>query len=69
MTPLRPLGLLLLLCAISPVAHALIERKVEKKFLAPATGAVLAVDTFSGEIRVTETDGDSVESPCYSTAM
>ncbi len=51
----------LLLCAAAPAARALVEHQVVKKFTPPTTGAVLLVDTFSGAITVTESDGDSVE--------
>jgi hypothetical protein len=43
----------LLLGVAVPSAHALVERQLVKTFPTPAAGAVLAVYTFSGEIRVT----------------
>ena len=58
---LRLLWPALLLCAAVSPAHAVIERKVEKKFPVPAAGAALSVDTFSGAINVTESDGDAIE--------
>ncbi|MEI6861587.1 MAG: hypothetical protein WCL04_04980 [Verrucomicrobiota bacterium] len=51
----------LLLCALAPAGHALVEHKVVKHFTAPAAGLVLQLDTFSGAINLTETDGDAVE--------
>ncbi len=57
----RLLPLVWLLCAVAPAAHALVEHKVRQKFTAPAAGAVLQLDTFSGAINLTETDGDAIE--------
>jgi hypothetical protein len=52
---------MLLLSVAVPSAHALIERQLVKTFPTSTSGAVLSVETFSGEIRITPTDGDSVE--------
>ncbi len=51
----------LLLGAAAPAAQALVEHKVEKKFAVPVAGAVLAVDTFTGAVTVTECDGNTIE--------
>ena len=51
-------GLIAAVCAAAETTT--IEHRVEKKFTVPP-GATLTLDTFTGAINVTETDGNMVE--------